>query len=62
MRFTRCLINGKKRAKSESQYSYLLIMFRSTMKFGGRELMNTLNLPRTIVSTSAIEKYIEDVQ
>ena len=32
------------------------------MKFGGRELMNTLNLPRTIVSTSAIEKYIEDVQ
>lgn len=62
MRFIRCLINGKKRAKSESQYLYSLIMSRSTMKFGGRELMNILNLPRTIISKSAIEKYIDDVK
>jgi len=32
------------------------------MKFGGRELMNILNLPRTIISKSAIEKYIDDVK
>jgi len=40
MRFTTCLINGKKRAKSESQYLYLLIMAMNMMKFGGRTLMN----------------------
>ena len=32
------------------------------MKFGGKALMNILNLPWIIVSTSAIEEYIDNVK
>jgi len=48
--------------KSETQYLYLLIMLRNMMEFGGTVLMNIQNLPWTIVSKSAIEKYIDGVK